>query len=72
MTPVRIRYRFVLPDASRETFDLYFDASDFRILNPHPAPLPFWTELGFNQCENCPLQAAEHPHCPVAVQLVAV
>ena len=72
MTPVRIRYRFVLPDGSRETFDLFFDAADFHILNPHPAPLPFWTELGFHQCENCPLRAAEHPHCPVAVQLVAV
>jgi len=72
MTPVRIRYRFVLPDGSRETFDLFFDSGDFHILNPHPAPLPFWTELGFNQCENCPLRAEEHPHCPVAVQLVAV
>lgn len=72
MTPVRIRYRFVLPDASRETFDLFFDANNFQILNPHPAPLPFWTELAFNQCENCPLKPADHPHCPVAVQLVAV
>lgn len=72
MTPVRIRYRFVLPDGSRETFDLFFDAHDFHLLNPHPAPLPFWTELGFHQCENCPLRAEEHPHCPVAVQLVAV
>ncbi len=72
MTPVRIRYRFVLPDGSRESFDLFFDANTFQILNPHPAPLPFWTELAFNQCENCPLKAADHPHCPVAVQLVAV
>lgn len=72
MTPVRIRYRYVLPDGSRETFDLFFDARDFHLLNPHPEPLPFWTELGFHQCENCPLRAEEHPHCPVAVQLVAV
>lgn len=72
MTPVRIRYRFVLPDGSRETFDLFFDSRDFRLLNPQPPALPFWTELGCNQCENCPLRAAEHPHCPVAVQLVSV
>lgn len=72
MTPVRVRYRFVLPDGSRETFDLFFDSSDFHLLNPHPAPLPFWTELGRNQCENCPLRTEEHSHCPIAVQLVSV
>lgn len=72
MTPARIRYRFVLPDGRRETFDLFFDARDFRLLNPHPAELPFWTALGFKQCENCPLQADTHPQCPVAVQLVGV
>lgn len=72
MTPTRIRYRFVLPDGSHERFDLFFDAADFRLLNPQPAQLPFWTELQFNQCEHCPLKAATSPHCPIAVQLVGV
>lgn len=69
---MRIRYRFVLPDGSHERFDLFFDARDFRLLNPHPPELPFWTELKFHQCENCPLNAAQTPRCPVAVQLVGV
>jgi hypothetical protein len=72
MTPVRIRYRFVLPDGRRESFDLFFDPQDFRLLNPHPPELPFWAALGCKQCENCPLKADTHPHCPVAVQLVGV
>lgn len=72
MTPVRVRYRFILPDGSHERFDLFFDARDFKLLNPQPRQLPFWTELGCNQCENCPLKPAESPHCPVAVQLVGV
>lgn len=72
MTPLRIRYRFLLPDGSRELFDLFFDTKDFRLLNPHPLKLPFWTELNCNQCENCPLKVSESPHCPVAVHLVAV
>ena len=72
MTPLRIRYRFVLPDGAPEVFDLFFDAGDFKLLNPRPAQLPFWTELGCNQCENCPLKASDTPHCPVAVQLVGV
>jgi hypothetical protein len=37
--------------------------------NPPPAEPPFWTELDFNQCANCPLNAAEHPHCPPALQM---
>lgn len=72
MTPARIRYRFVLPDGRRESFDLFFDPGDFRLLNPHPPELPFWTALGFKQCENCPLRAESHPQCPVAVHLVGV
>lgn len=72
MNPVRVRYRFQLPDARREVFDLFFDPRDFRLLNPLPSELPFWTALGCNKCENCPLKASEHPHCPVAVQLVAI
>lgn len=72
MTPVRIRYRFVLPDGRRESFDLKFDPQDFRLLNPQPAELPFWTALDCKQCENCPLKVASHPHCPVAVHLVGI
>jgi hypothetical protein len=72
MSTLRVRYRFILPNGLRETFDLFFDGRDFRLLNPVPNPLPFWTELGFNRCENCPLPAASHPHCPAAAQLVAV
>lgn len=72
MTPVRIRYRFVLPDGRRESFDLQFDPQDFRLLNPQPAELPFWTALDCKQCENCPLKVETHPHCPVAVHLVGI
>lgn len=72
MTPVRIRYRFVLPDGRRESFDLKFDPQDFRLLNPQPAELPFWTALDCKQCENCPLKVETHPHCPVAVHLVGI
>jgi len=52
--------------------EIPLDAGDFRLLNPLPPELPFWTALSFNQCENCPLKPAESPHCPVAVQLVSV
>jgi hypothetical protein len=66
----RIRYRFDLPDGSRRSFEFCFDPVDFRLINPPPSEPPFWTELAFNQCANCPLAAAEHRHCPVAGQMV--
>jgi len=37
--------------------------------NPAPAEPPFWTELEFNKCANCPLNSDEHPHCPPALQM---
>ncbi len=65
----RIRYRFDLPDGSQKVFEFHFDAKDFRMTNPSPAEPPFWTELEFNQCANCPLNPQEHPHCPPALQM---
>jgi hypothetical protein len=64
-----IRYSFDLPDGSRKTLDFSFDPKDFRLLNPVPAEPPFWTELEFSQCANCPLSKAEHAHCPAALQM---
>jgi hypothetical protein len=69
--PLRIRYRFDLPDGSQKTLDFLFDAATFRLSNPPPAEPPFWTELKFNQCVNCPLSAERHAHCPAAVQMAA-
>jgi hypothetical protein len=67
--PQRIRYRFDLPDGSQKFLDFSFDAMDFRLSNAAPAAPPFWTDLKFNQCANCPLDTAEHPHCPAALQM---
>jgi hypothetical protein len=69
--PHRIRYRFDLPNASTKTLEFSFDSTDFRMSNPPPADPPFWTELGFNKCANCPLDELENPHCPVALQMTS-
>lgn len=66
---LHIRYRFDLPDGSTTHLDLAFAAADFRLLNATPAEPPFWTELKFSQCANCPLNAAEVSHCPAALQM---
>jgi hypothetical protein len=69
--PLRIRYRFDLPDGSQRTLDFAFDPVNFRLSNTPPAEPPFWTELKFNQCSNCPLSAADHARCPAALQMAA-
>ncbi len=67
--PLYIRYRFDLPDGSQKHLNLSFDAKNFRLLNTAPEEPPFWTELKFSQCANCPLSSAEHAHCPAALQM---
>jgi hypothetical protein len=67
----RIRYRFDSADGSQTTLDFDFDPIDFRLSNAAPVDPPFWTELKFNQCANCPLNEREHPHCPAALQMAS-
>jgi hypothetical protein len=69
---LHIEYRFDLPDGSQKNLDLTFNAADFTLANRADAAPPFWTELQFSQCANCPLSAADHPHCPAAVQMAPV
>jgi hypothetical protein len=69
---LRIRYRFDLPDGSQTQLDFKFAGSDFRLENAAPVEPPFWTELKFSQCANCPLNAAEHKYCPAALQMAPV
>jgi hypothetical protein len=68
---LHIRYGFDLPDGSKKQVDLSFDPTDFRLTNEAPADPPFWTELKFSQCANCPLSADEHAHCPSALHMAS-
>ena len=64
-----IRYRFDLPDGSTKTLEFAFDSIDFKMQMVPLADPPFWTELGFSRCANCPLDPAQNPHCPAAVRM---
>jgi len=56
-------YHLQFPDGHTESL---------QVVPPAPAKkdLPPWTALGFQQCANCPLSAAESPRCPMAVRFV--
>jgi hypothetical protein len=66
-----ITYRFDLPDGSTRTLDFAFSAVDFKMLKAPPDPPPFWTELAFSRCANCPLDEKLNAHCPAAMQLAS-
>ncbi len=69
--PERIRYRFDLPDGTAATLEFAFDPIDFKMRKAPPEEPPFWTELGFSRCANCPLDERANPHCPAALQMAS-
>ncbi|HWK74166.1 MAG TPA: hypothetical protein VNQ81_07840 [Povalibacter sp.] len=72
MSNLRLMYRFALPDSRERVFDLEFDHDSAELLSLPDAEPPAWTELGFNQCKDCPLDAAQVKHCPAARHLAGV
>lgn len=69
MEPIRITYRIRLNDKVTEVFDFDLDGETFELQSTPVENPPKWTELGFKQCSHCPLDAEQHPHCPMALQL---
>lgn len=67
-----ITYRFTFPDNKTRSYNLNFDAQTIELSPPQIENLPPWTRLTCEQCTHCPLAPDEHPHCPVAVNLVPV
>ncbi|MFC1588329.1 DUF6901 family protein [Planctomycetota bacterium] len=72
MENITVKYCFVLPDGSREVFDLEIDGATLDLLGAVPESPPPWTNLDFHQCPNCPLTADTHPQCPLSMILVPI
>jgi hypothetical protein len=69
METFEIQYVFQLNDGKTETFDLRIDNRRLELVREATSAPPEWARLGFRQCPHCPLDAAIHPHCPVALIL---
>lgn len=72
MSKVALTYRFTFPDSREQVFELEMDRDTAELSPPAVAEPPAWTALTFNQCTGCPLNAAQTPHCPAALQLAGV
>jgi hypothetical protein len=66
---MQIEYQFEFPDApaTRVCVDLDRKPDSRRI-----ATAPDWTKLGYQQCQNCPLNPSLHSHCPAALDVHAL
>ena len=69
---ITYHYHFSFADRTEKTFTIHLDAQTLDLLPPAHNSLPPWTALSHHQCPNCPLQPADHPHCPIAVNLTDV
>lgn len=58
-----VHYRFEFADGRKVALQISAD-------EPQLAERPAWTELGFAQCRNCPLNTGAVSHCPYALRLV--
>jgi hypothetical protein len=66
---IDIRYGFWFEDGRKLRFRLSLDPHTMQPVRDLPKRLPDWTKMEFHRCSGCPLDAAEHPHCPAAARL---
>lgn len=69
MNSVHIIYRIKLNQDTTEVFDFRLAEQTFDLISEKPVNPPDWARLDYRQCSHCPLSAAEHTHCPLALQL---
>jgi hypothetical protein len=69
---IEIEYSVTLQSGELKRHVVRLDSATGALQTAVKKSLPAWTELGFHQCPNCPLNQSTHKHCPVAVGLVDV
>lgn len=67
---IEFKYYFVCADGGELTFVIRLDGDSLLHVSPSAGEPPAWTRLEVDQCTDCPLDPAQHTHCPVALSLV--
>ncbi|MCD4795572.1 MAG: hypothetical protein K8R49_00155 [Candidatus Cloacimonetes bacterium] len=62
-------YTFTQEDGKQKRFEVKLHPDTLEFIHEPYEELPSWTNLGFNQCPNCPLNVSEFKHCPVAANM---
>lgn len=69
---ITYRYQFKLGNGAMREFTIELDRTSLDIIPSQRSSYPAWTALDNHQCVGCPLQAKDHPRCPIASNLVDV
>ncbi len=69
MADYPIRYEFEYEDGRTFTYEIKLDEKTIALRSREPAKTTDWTRLTHEQCSECPLKEADHPHCPIAVNI---
>lgn len=72
MASVKITYRFLFPDGRERQYTAEFAADTGKLVIPPATEQGSWTALEHRKCKHCPLNADQHPLCPVAKNLATV
>ncbi|MEI7811834.1 MAG: hypothetical protein WCJ01_05340 [Ignavibacteria bacterium] len=64
-----ITYRFNFTSGEVKEFRVDIDSSTLIALDTADQLKPEWTKYGSFRCPNCPVNAADDEHCPVALKL---
>lgn len=64
-----IHYEFIFPGGDYQEFELVLDESTMSLVNFNGESKPEWAALAHKQCRCCPLDQAENPYCPIAVNI---
>jgi hypothetical protein len=70
--PYKIDYEFILSKSDRKFYHILLDPETVSIIHTKQVSAPDWTKLEYEQCDGCPLEPAEHPRCPIAVNIFEI
>ena len=68
----KIVYKFRLTNGQKKLFNILIDPETISMIRSQLESLPDWAKLEYHQCECCPLEAIEHPYCPIAVNIANI
>ena len=71
MARLDIRYVFRLSEDRVETFDVRLDPETLELAAEDRTSAP-WTALEYATCPHCPLDAKNHPDCPLATSVARI
>lgn len=69
---IQISYTFRFEDSTQKSFKVRIDNESLNIIRSGALELPDWARMQNFKCQHCPLDAARHEYCPVAVNLVDI